>query len=249
MIEGASASRDAGHPPPAAVREVVDALVATLGDDLRAVLWHGSEARGEAKPDSDHDLIIVLKDADDDVLARLRQVFQGRPNWSSFVQTEKELREFPSDGRLQFHFGVIPLYGDIDPPPYTRDNLVNDLRVLARDIRFECRYRLLHKEPEYTGMDPADANFLRFRNIRMLRYAAKRAVLAMKTRELLEGRSYPLTREELRPRLSDPEELQILDMLENWPDHQDAFVQDLTPLALALDRFARTLVTGLEMRS
>src|SRR2546422_3422887 len=105
---------------PAEVREVRDALVSSLGDDLSALLWHGSEARGEAKPDSDHDLIIILKRMDSDTLRRMQQVFRGRENWSSFVQTEEELRQYPPSGRLQFHFGLVPVYGDFKPPPWTR---------------------------------------------------------------------------------------------------------------------------------
>jgi len=33
---------------PANVREVVDECVARFGDNLKAALWHGSRARGEA---------------------------------------------------------------------------------------------------------------------------------------------------------------------------------------------------------
>ena|GEM_PF-3414433 len=228
------------------VREVADALVAALGDDLRAILWHGSWARGEAKPDSDHDLIIILKRVDDDILLRMQQVFHGRAEWSTFVQTEEELRQFPPDGRPQFHFGLVPLYGDFQPPPFTRDNLLADLRVLARDIRFECRYRLLHREPDYEEMEQHYRNFLRARNARMLRYAAKLAVLALKARELLAGRPYPLTREELRSRLTDPDEIAIVDIVGSWHEHKPRFETDIAPLALQLDAFARKLVAWLE---
>src|SRR3972149_11530693 len=73
-----------GSALPTEVREVVDRLIADLGDELRAVFWHGSYARGEAKPDSDHDLIIVLKRPAAGVLLRVREVFSGRENWSTF---------------------------------------------------------------------------------------------------------------------------------------------------------------------
>ena len=130
---------------PGEVREVVEALVAALGDDLTAIYWHGSEARAEAKPDSDHDLIIVMKCLHDDLLLRIQGAFLGRDNWSSFVQTEEELRQYPSTGRLQFHFGLVPVHGRIEAPPFSRENLMDDLRQLALDIRFECRYRLFHR--------------------------------------------------------------------------------------------------------
>ena len=232
---------------PGEVREVAERLIDDLGDELTAILWHGSYARGEARPDSDHDLIIVIKRIDDGVLLRAREVLSGRENWSTFVQSEEELRQYPADGRLQFHFGIVPLYGDIDPPPFSREQVINDLRVLARDIRFECRYRLLHKEPGY-GLDPHYRNFLRARNARMLGYAAKWAVLALKARELLESRTYPETREELRGRLSDADEIAIVDVVERWSELRPKYEEDPTPLALQLDAFARKLVAALEAR-
>jgi predicted nucleotidyltransferase len=78
---------------PDEVADVLDRLIASLADDLRAVYWHGSSARGEAKPWSDHDMIIVLR---------------GRKDWSTFVRTEDELRQYPSEGRPQWHFGLVP---------------------------------------------------------------------------------------------------------------------------------------------
>lgn len=230
---------------PSEVREVVDALVSSLGDGLKAVLWHGSWARGEAKAGSDHDLIVVLKRMDGQTLLRLREAFRGRANWSTFVQTEEELRQYPLDGRLQFHFGAVPLYGQIDPPAVDREALVNDLRVLARDIRFECRYRLLHKEPA-PEIDERLAGFQRARNVGMLGYAAKWALLAMKARELLEGRDYPVTREQLRKRLNDPQEVAILELVEDWAQARRRYEHDLGPLALLLDAFARKLVAWLD---
>lgn len=228
---------------PDEVRKVVDALIATVGDDLAAIYWHGSYARGEAKPDSDHDLIIILKHADDDILLRMGEIFRGLEEWSTFVQTEEELRQYPLDGRLQFRFGLIPLYGGVAVPAFTREDVANEIRVLARDIRFECRYRLLHAEPLYTDMA---APFQKARNARMLRYAAKLGVMALKARELLHAREYPVTREELRARLTDPDDLAVLDVVENWADVKAQSEEDRTPLALLLDRFARKLVHELE---
>jgi len=227
---------------PDEVREVADALIAALGEDLRALLWHGSFARGEAGPESDNDLIIVLRRIEDDVLHSLRDVFRDRRNWSTFVQSEEELRQFPDAGRLQFHFGLVPLYGDFEPPPFTPENVVADLRRLASDISFQCRYRLLHKQPENAPTDKRVAAVQGYRNARMLWYAAKMAVLALKARELMDGRDYPATRAELRARLSDAGELAILDTVERWPELRERYEADITPLALQLDAFARRLV-------
>lgn len=231
---------------PAEVREVADRLNVALGDDLGALLWHGSYARGEAKADSDHDLIIVLKRIDDGVLLRMREVFQGRANWSTLVLTEQELRQYPVAGRLQFTYGAKLLYGDFDPPEMTRERVIDEIRGLARDIRFECRYRLLHKEQARAPADERMAVFQQGRNWRMLGYAAKWAVLALKARELLAGRPYPLTRDELRARLGDPKEIAIVDLVENWPPPGGPYPRELAEVALRLDACARGLVAWLE---
>jgi predicted nucleotidyltransferase/aryl carrier-like protein len=231
---------------PAEVREVAEALIAELGDDLGAVLWHGSEARGEAMADSDHDVIIIMKRMDISILLRLQQVFRCRENWSSFVQTEEELRQYPPSGRFQFHFGLVPLYGDFEPPPWTRENIFEEIRMLALNIRFECRYRLLHKEPDYGDMEPHYRSFVRARNARMLRYAAKWAVMAMKARELVRDRPYPITREDLRARLTGLDEIAIIDLVERWTETGSSHEDDVTPVALQLDAFARKLVTELD---
>src|SRR2546422_1473209 len=87
---------------PQEVREVADELIEALGDDLAALLWHGSWARGEQTPESDHDLIVVLRRLNEDVLARMQAVFEDRPGWSTFIKTEEEIRNYPITGRLQF---------------------------------------------------------------------------------------------------------------------------------------------------
>lgn len=237
--------RDDAPRLPAEVRQVTDALIAALGDDLRALLWHGSFARGEAKPDSDHDLIITLKHIDENVLLKMRDVFRGRANWSTFVQSEEELRQFPPDGRSQFHFGLVPLYGDFQPPPWTRENILADLRSLARDIRFQCRYRLLHRGPEFAETEQDYRRFVHAHSLRMLRYAVKLAVLALKAREVLHDRSYPKTRQDLRVRLTDPDEVAIVDLTDRWPDLRPEYEVDFTPLTLQLDAFARRLAAQL----
>jgi predicted nucleotidyltransferase len=232
---------------PLEAEDVLDRLIASLGDDLRAVFWHGSWARGEAKPWSDHDMIIVLKRLDDALLCKLQDIFRGRKDWSTFVRTEEELRQYPSEGRPQFHFGLVRLYGDFEPPPLTLDNIIDELRILALNISFESRYRLFHSEPLYEEMEPHMAGFQRKRNARMLRYAAKLAILAMKSRELFAGREYPVSSADLRPRITDPDDLWIIDTVERWEDAQPQFEADAAPLALRLDAFARKLVSWLEV--
>jgi hypothetical protein len=198
---------------PGEVREVAAAIIALLGDNLRALIWHGSWARGEQTAESDHDMIVVVGQLDGDTILGLGKVFDGRSGWSTYVKSEPELRQYPLTGRLQFHHGAITLYGRIDAPPVTREGLIEDLRRTAIDVQHECRYRVIHGSGGgqlYAGMDPA---YPRIRAARWMYYQAKLAVLALKAREVLRGKSYPLTRNELRRRLTDEGELAIVDII------------------------------------
>jgi hypothetical protein len=128
----------------------------------------------------------------------------------------------------------------------TREGLIQDLRRAAVDIQHEARYRLVHgSDPgkTYEGIDPV---YLRMRVARWLYYQAKLALLALKARELLRGNAYPLTRAELRERLTDENDLAMLDTIELWPQLREGFQQDVTPLALQLDAVMRGLVVELD---
>jgi predicted nucleotidyltransferase len=235
----------AGREPPAEVRDVADALIAALGDNLRTLLWHGSWARGEQTAESDHDLILVVRRMDGDALRQMHEVFAGRQLWSTYVKTEQELRQYPLTGRLQFHYGFVAIYGEFEAPKVTRKGIVEDLRRATVEIQHECRYRLIHGSGGglYAGMDPA---YTRLRAARWMYYQAKLALLALKARELLRDRSYPETRNELRHRLTDADELAIVDTIDWWPELRVAFENDVTPLALQLDGVMRKLVAELD---
>jgi hypothetical protein len=239
-------SAAAAPEPPTEVREVSDAIIERLGDNLSALLWHGSWARGEQTPESDHDVILVVKRMDEETTFALREVFKGRRAWSTYIKTEQELRQYPLTGRLQFHHGNVVLHGAIDAPPVTRAGLIEDLRRAAVDIQHEARYRLVHGSDSgkaYEGIDPA---YLRMRVARWMYYQSKLALLALKARELLRGDAYPLTRAELRERLTDEDELGILDTVELWPQLREGFEQDVTLLALQLDVVMSGLVAELD---
>jgi predicted nucleotidyltransferase len=232
---------------PGEVRAVADDLIATLGDDLTALLWHGSWARGEQTAESDHDMIVILKRIADDTWHRMQGVFEERPGWSVYVKTEEELRQYPATGRIQFHHGFVRLFGQFEAPPLTRNDLVEDMRRQAVDIAHEARYRLIHDGPNtLVGMDPALAEARKARLARILYYQAKLAVLAMKARELYRGSAYPATRAELRSRLSDPTELAVIDAIDGWARVKPAYEEDFRPLARLIDAFARGLVHELD---
>ena len=219
-------------------RQVAEALIAALGDDLAALGWQGSWARGEANEESDHDLFVVMRRLDSDLLGTLARAFIGKQaQWSTYVKTEEEMRNYPAHGRCQFRYGMSLIYGDFEPPPVQRENFLADMRYFATEIAHDARYRVIHKAGQASD-DPETHG-------RILYYRAKMALLAMKSRELLHGRDYPETREALRERITDDVELALIDLVDLWPEFKPLYERDFVPLALLLDRFVRKLVSEL----
>lgn len=220
-------------------RAVAGALITALSADLTALAWQGSWARGEANAESDHDLFLVMTRIDEELIGKITEAFAGREHWSAYIKTKEELQQYPAHGRLQFWHGMSLLHGDFQQPPVARENILADLRYFAVEIGHEARYRLVHDR----GLERASADSAR--HGRILYYRAKMALLAMKSRELLDGREYPLTRAELRERTTDPDELAIIDVVERWPEVKGDYERDFAPLGLLLDRVVRKLVSEL----
>ena len=47
------------------IKEVEETLSAKFGDNIRKVLLYGSRARGDAGPDSDYDILVVVEECPD----------------------------------------------------------------------------------------------------------------------------------------------------------------------------------------
>jgi hypothetical protein len=97
------------------VQEVVEALRQELGDDLRGVVLFGSRARGEGRPESDWDLLVVADALPSSPLERGQALTRVvPPRWRGRVailgRTPREFEtQFPSyyldlglDGRILF---------------------------------------------------------------------------------------------------------------------------------------------------
>jgi len=52
-------------------------ILKVLQDNLVCLLHHGSRAKGEARPDSDYDSIIIVKQVNKEIIKRLQNVFSN----------------------------------------------------------------------------------------------------------------------------------------------------------------------------
>lgn len=70
-------------------REITDRLLAAAGSRVRRVFLHGSRAAGKARPTSDFDVLVVVRDPVEDWVSesmRLTDLFNGF-RWPVDVQT------------------------------------------------------------------------------------------------------------------------------------------------------------------
>ena len=109
------------HPP---LKDVVVALHEHLGASLRGVVLFGSRARGEARPESDWDLLVVADGLPHSVLERSRMLRNALPaRWCGraaiIAKTPSEFEtEFPayyldvgSDGQILYdHDGYLEVH-------------------------------------------------------------------------------------------------------------------------------------------
>lgn len=216
---------------PPQVKAAVDELAARFDTNLRAVLWHGSSARGEAQAESDEDLILLFRTVDESVLLGLRSTFleAARKGWSTYVLSDSEFRQMPASRRLYFGQGFRVLHGEFEPMRLSQADILAYLRERAREVLYQCRDRLINKE----------------RPLPTMRRMAKYAVFLMKARYLYEHGHYPLTRAELLSLVDDPDERQIIEWVERWAEVRPRFEDDAVPLILRLDAFARGLLESL----
>ncbi len=96
-----------GHPASQNVtKRLRDRLQAAFGDRLQGVVLYGSEARGEAGPDSDIDLLVLLEGP----------VNLGKDLWTAIeavypvqLETDRPIHPMPVDAR-SYEAGEFALY-------------------------------------------------------------------------------------------------------------------------------------------
>ena len=87
-----------------------------FGQRIRFIGLQGSQARGEAKEESDIDVVLILDSFDYDDLMRYRKLLDQMPEREKicgFVSGEAELRQWDRADLFQFYHDTIPLQGDL----------------------------------------------------------------------------------------------------------------------------------------
>jgi uncharacterized protein len=202
---------------------------------LRFVGHHGSWARGESRPESDIDAIVILDTVDDATLRTYGQLIHDlsevQPRISTFLGSIGELKAWPPHDRYQLWYGCKILHGSldnlIDRP--TKADFLEDIRLKASAQLHLSRHYLLH---------PHDLTVV----IHKLYYPFKECVYALQSWMLLVTGTYYPRKADLSEVLTAADDREVLRVARDW--HQLAPERTERPKYFIelLERWSRTML-------
>jgi predicted nucleotidyltransferase len=206
-------------------------VLEALQSNLLCLLHHGSRAKGEARPDSDYDSVIVTKNMSKEVITSLQTVFLKYPQFSSYLLSLDELKTMPRGHCLEFLYAK-PLYGSMDVELPTKEETVNYITYKSRDTLDTIRHMLTFPHPTE-------------RKIKLVYYSLKDAYICLSYLAFSEEGKLPLTRKQtiayFRKKKRHSLGIRLLEILDNWDSHKGDIANTPDLYLFQLEEFFRKL--------
>ena len=200
--------------------DVKDKLEKEFADRLVFVGLQGSRARGEAREDSDIDLVVLLDHIDGSDLERYRTIIQAMPYSElacGFVGSKDALAAWPRHELFQFY----------------HDTKAKDDAIKAAHIGASGIY---HATCHAFVFDGDAANDI-------LKSLFKSAFFTLQALQFIRTGSYPYTKEELAEQL-EGDEARILEIGRNWQEHQPTGNKEQLELVNLLLHWSEKILLG-----
>lgn len=217
-------------------------LKQAFGERLVWVGHHGSWARGEARPESDIDTMVVLDKVESDDITAFRNIVSSMQDAQSLASglllSLPELRCTPRFYTVQYFHGRKELYGSIDgiiEPPRAQD-LIGDIELKVSDNLLAARHYLLFPH------DPAKV-------VLKLKYHFKNCFYALESFILLTQKKFIPTKNEILAFLDDPEDKEVIRVARDWYKLTDDLIERPAYYIELLERWGRGMITKLERYS
>jgi predicted nucleotidyltransferase len=186
-------------------------VLKALQSNLVCLLHHGSRAKGEARPNSDYDSVIITKKIDKEVITNLHSVFSKYPQFSLYLLSLDELNTMPRGHRLEFLYAK-PLYGSLDIELPTKEETVSYVAYMRRDALDTIRHMLTLPHPTK-------------RRSRLVYYSLKVAYICLSYLAFAEEGKLPSTRKQTITYFSKKKKhrlgIRLLGVLDNWDSYKE----------------------------
>ena len=201
-----------------------------FGGRLAFVGIQGSRARGEARQDSDIDLVVLLDRVGADDLARYRAIVRSMPSSElacGFVGSKDALAAWPRHELFQFHHDTKTLFGTLpEIEPFTRDDAAEAARIGASGIYHAACHAFV--------FDGAAAN-------EILESLFKGAFFTLQALQFARTGVYPPTKAELASQL-EGDEARVLEIGRSWKTHRPASAGEQRDLVDLLLRWSEDII-------
>jgi len=204
-------------------------VLEALQDNLVCLLHHGSRAKGEARPDSDYDSVIITRKVSEEVIRKLQTVFLKYPQFSSYLLSLNELKTVPKGQCLQFLYAK-PLYGTLDVKLPTKEETVNYITHKSRDTLDTIRHMLTFPHPLQ-------------RKTKLVYYSLKDVYICLSYLAFSQKGKLPLTRKQtiayFKQQRKQSLGIRLLGILDSWDSYKEEIAKAPDPCLFQLEEFFR----------
>ena len=212
--------------------DVKDKLEKEFADRLVFVGLQGSRARGEAREDSDIDLVVLLDHIDASDLERYRTIVQAMPYCElacGFIGSKDALAAWPRHELFQFYHNTKTLFGALPKiEPFTKEDAIKAAHIGASGI--------YHATCHAFVFDGNAANDI-------LKSLFKSAFFTLQALQFTRTGNYPCTKEELARQL-EGDEARILEIGRNWQEYQPTDNMEQLELVNLLLHWSEKILLG-----
>ena len=200
---------------------------------------HGSWGRGEPRPESDIDCMVVVDHIEDLDLVTFRDIVSSMPDaeklGSGIFLSVAELKQIPRSYLVQFFHGREVLYGSIEGviAPPTREDLIEDIKFKADANLHTARDYLLY---------PNDLSVA----VHKLKYHFKNCFYALQSWSLLTKGEFIPTKNQILEYLDDANDAEVIRVARDWFTITDDLTARAPYYIELLERWARGMQAKLK---
>jgi hypothetical protein len=193
----------------------------TYGKNLIFIIHHGSWATDEANSDSDVDTLVMLEKVTKRELAKLRDILNKSEfeKFTVLLFSRLDMDNFIPFARHQFHYGAKVLHGRCPLPEPAREEMAIEIKKIADEVGFWSKYLFTHQKQAENI-------------VRKMYWRFKEAIIGLKVYVHWKTGEFPVTRKRLKELLNDPEDKEIVTIIENWEKKKDKYEKNPDPLLI-----------------